>query len=68
MAVGVPPSVDALARSLADGVTPEPLLVAIARAHFREPHELTEEQSYAAMNAAASTDHEWRVAAGQTEP
>lgn len=31
-------------------------------------HELTEEQSYAAMNAAASTDHEWRVAAGQTEP
>ncbi|RPI22486.1 MAG: hypothetical protein EHM57_05230 [Actinobacteria bacterium] len=31
-------------------------------------HELTEQQSYAAMNANATTDHEWRVAAGQTRP
>jgi catechol 2,3-dioxygenase-like lactoylglutathione lyase family enzyme len=29
-------------------------------------YELTKEQSKAAMDADASTDHEWRVAAGQT--
>ena len=29
-------------------------------------HELTDEQSHAAMAADATTDHEWRVAAGQT--
>ena len=30
-------------------------------------HDLTEEQSHAAMAADATTDHEWRMAAGQTE-
>lgn len=29
-------------------------------------HELTEEQSWAAMNADVATDHDWRIAAGQT--
>lgn len=31
-------------------------------------HNLTEQQSHAAMNAKATTDHEWRIAAGQTRP
>ena len=29
-------------------------------------HEITEEQSWAAMSSGATTDHEWRIAAGQT--
>jgi catechol 2,3-dioxygenase-like lactoylglutathione lyase family enzyme len=31
-------------------------------------HDLTEEQSLAAMESDATTDHGWRVAAGQTAP
>lgn len=29
-------------------------------------HDLTEQQSFAALNAKATTDHQWRIAAGQT--
>ena len=29
-------------------------------------HDLTEEQSLAAMSSDSATDHDWRVAAGQT--